>query len=67
MNRTQRRAGQHAQRRSDARMKEAKRRDVDRDLPASLQKLGLLPVNRGPYDTDFPRDPERTPVIRTRR
>lgn len=40
------------------------RDDVDRDLPASLQRLGLLRVNRGPYDADYPYDPYRTPIIR---
>lgn len=67
MNRTQRRATQRAQRRQEAQARDRlwadKRRDVDRDLPASLQRLGLKPVNRGPYDADYPYDPERTPVI----
>lgn len=66
MNRTQRRAGVRAQRRSDARLRDVKRRDFDRDLPATLPQLGLRPVNRGPFESDAPRDPHRTPVIRRR-
>lgn len=71
MNRTQRRATERERRRREQdsrnRLDRRQRDDVDRDLPASLQRLGLLRVNRGPYDADYPRDPYRTPVIRTRR
>ena len=68
MNRTQRRATERERRRreqdSRTRLDRRQRDDVDRDLPSSLQRLGLLRVNRGPYDADYPYDPYRTPVIR---
>lgn len=68
MNAHQRRLAQKEARRRELeswqRMERRKRADVDRDLPASLQRLGLLRVNRGPYDADYPYDPYRTPVIR---
>lgn len=66
MNRTQRRAGVRAQRAREQRLEAAERREMDRDLPATLHGLGLRPVNRGPFDSDAPRDPHRTPVIRRR-
>lgn len=72
MNRTQRRANRRAEKErqrketeSRDRLKKREKFDHDRDLPASLQKLKLRPVNRGPFDSDYPYDASRTPVIRS--